>query len=88
MPAMNYWHESLLVTDQPGSVAVLKDLGGELCVCAVKMLAAQEVWRFPAQCTTEPTFVRGVFSVIIHRAAGRETVVQDAPLQLFGKALG
>lgn len=43
---MNHWHESLLVTDQPGSVAELKDLGGEICAGAVKMLASQSSGGF------------------------------------------
>lgn len=58
MPATNHWHESLLATDQQGSVEAMKDLGEEVCAHAAKMLVAQEAWGFPAQCTTEPTFVR------------------------------
>lgn len=66
---------------------VLKKLGQEICVGAVKMLAALEIWRFPAQCTTEPMFIKpGESSLSLSTELLAEK--QDAPLQLSGEALG
>lgn len=85
MPAMNHWHKSLLVTGQPGSVAVLKELGGDVRVGVSKYWLPKRSGVFQPSVPLSPPFIQawGVFSVVIHRAPGRETVVQDAPLQLW-----
>lgn len=61
-PAVNHWHESLLVTGQLGSAEALPELGGDVQISSAEILAAQEVWEFsgPPYCcnATEPTPVR------------------------------
>lgn len=86
---MNHWHKSLLVTGQPGSVAVLKELGGDVRVGVSKYWLPKRSGVFQPSVPLSPHSSRpGESSLLLSIEHLAEKQLYRMHLYNSGKALG